>query len=124
MDAQTEKEERPLLYKVALDILPIQATSVPCEQSFSSSKETITPRRNRMEPELMEQLQILKYIYRHDKLNPMAAQYMTETELADEQDDVAPELVDQLIASGRITELTDVISPGFHAAVDRSLTSV
>jgi hypothetical protein len=77
-----------------------------------------------MEPELMEHLQILKYIYRHDKLNPMASQYVTEDELADEQDDVAPELVDELIASGRIAELMDVISPGFHAAVDCALANV
>ena len=51
----------PTIYALALDILPIQATSVPCEHVFSSSKETTTARRNRISGELMEQLQMLKY---------------------------------------------------------------
>ena len=46
---------------MALDYLPIQASSVPCERVFSSSKETCTARRSRITPELMEALQVLKY---------------------------------------------------------------
>ncbi|KIO15652.1 hypothetical protein M407DRAFT_44887, partial [Tulasnella calospora MUT 4182] len=30
----------PYLSSVALDVLPIQASSVPCERMFSSAKET------------------------------------------------------------------------------------
>jgi hypothetical protein len=44
-----------------MDILPIQASSVPCERVFSSSKETITARRNSLSPGLVEALQLLKY---------------------------------------------------------------
>ena len=44
-----------------MDYLPIQASSVPCEQAFSSSAETDTHRRNRISPVLMEALQMLKY---------------------------------------------------------------
>ena len=44
-----------------MDILPIQASSVPCERVFSSSKETITARRNALSPQLVEALQLLKY---------------------------------------------------------------
>jgi hAT family C-terminal dimerisation region len=44
-----------------MDILPIQAFSVPCERVFSSSKETITARRNALSPYLVEALQLLKY---------------------------------------------------------------
>jgi hypothetical protein len=44
-----------------MDILPIQASSVPCERVFSSSKETITARRNALSPRLVEALQLLKY---------------------------------------------------------------
>jgi hypothetical protein len=43
-----------------MDILPVQSSSVPCERVFSSSKETITPRRNQISAELMESLQIWK----------------------------------------------------------------
>ena len=42
------------MYRVALDILPVQASSVACERVFSLSKETITMRRNRLSVELME----------------------------------------------------------------------
>jgi len=44
-----------------MDILPIQASSVPCERVFSSSKETITARRNSLGPCLVEALQFLKF---------------------------------------------------------------
>jgi len=44
-----------------MDIIPIQASSVPCERVFSSSKETITPRQNSLGPKLVEALQLLKF---------------------------------------------------------------
>ena len=44
-----------------MDILPIQASSVSCERVFSSSKETITAKRNSLSPRLVEALQLLKY---------------------------------------------------------------
>ena len=46
---------------MAMDILPIQGSSVPCERIFSSAKETITPRRNRLKPDIVEAVQIIKY---------------------------------------------------------------
>ncbi|KIK55890.1 hypothetical protein GYMLUDRAFT_130342, partial [Collybiopsis luxurians FD-317 M1] len=55
----------PTIFRLALDILPIQGTAVPCERSFSSGAETKTKRRNQMKAELMEALQMLKYGYRH-----------------------------------------------------------
>lgn len=51
----------PTVFAMALDILPIQGSSVPCERVFSSSAETDTARRNRIAPELMEALQMLKF---------------------------------------------------------------
>ncbi|PBK86058.1 hypothetical protein ARMGADRAFT_1128140 [Armillaria gallica] len=45
-----------------MDVLPIQGTSVPCEHVFSSSKETDTACRNHLTPEMMEVLQILKFV--------------------------------------------------------------
>ena len=44
-----------------MDILPIQATSVPCERAFSSGKETMAPHHRRISPDLIEALQLLKY---------------------------------------------------------------
>ena len=52
-----------------MDYLPIQASSVPCEQIFSSSAETDTKKRNCISPLLMEALQMLKFHLKKDRLN-------------------------------------------------------
>jgi hAT family C-terminal dimerisation region len=44
-----------------MDIIPIQASSVPCERVFSSSKETVSARRNALGSNLIEALQLLKF---------------------------------------------------------------
>ncbi|TFK78760.1 hypothetical protein K466DRAFT_473198, partial [Polyporus arcularius HHB13444] len=59
----------PYLYRVALDVLAAQASAVICERVFSSSKETDTLRRSRIDPELMEALQCLKFYYKQSRLN-------------------------------------------------------
>ncbi|KAF9254485.1 hypothetical protein L218DRAFT_846326, partial [Marasmius fiardii PR-910] len=51
----------PQIFLLALDILPIQATSVSCEQVFLSAKHTKTETRNLLMLDLMEALQILKF---------------------------------------------------------------
>lgn len=56
-----------MLFAMAMDVLPIQAFSVPCEHVFLSSKETITPRRNCISAELMESLQLLKFSVKNDR---------------------------------------------------------
>ena len=52
-----------------MDVLPVQASSVPCEHLFSSGKETCTARRNRIQPKLMEALQALKLSAHNNTLN-------------------------------------------------------
>jgi hypothetical protein len=44
-----------------MDLMPVQATSVPSECIFSASKRTTTARRNRLAPKIMEATQILKF---------------------------------------------------------------
>lgn len=61
----------PTLYAIAMDYLPVQATSVPCERIFSSAKDTDTAKRNRINPSLMEALQMLKYSLKKERLNFM-----------------------------------------------------
>jgi hypothetical protein len=50
---------------LAVDVLAIQGSSVPCERVFSSGKETMSARRNRIKYDLMEALQMLKYSINH-----------------------------------------------------------
>ena len=64
---QMNRNEFPTLFKIAMDYLPIQASSVPCERIFSSAKETDTTRRNRIRPVLMEALQTLKFSLKKDR---------------------------------------------------------
>ena len=52
-----------------MDYLPIQASAVPCERVFSSSAETDTKKRNRINLELMEALQVLKFALKKSCLN-------------------------------------------------------
>ena len=59
----------PNLFCLAMDVLPAQASSVPCERLFSSGKETCTARRNRIQPKLMEALQALKFSSRNGSLD-------------------------------------------------------
>jgi hypothetical protein len=79
---QKNQEEWPTLFKLAMDLIPIQATSVPCERVFSSSKETTRARRNRLKPNIVEATQILKFQAKHVK-------ELNFTEGLKEQDEVA-----------------------------------
>ncbi|KAF8867749.1 hypothetical protein BD779DRAFT_1418167, partial [Infundibulicybe gibba] len=45
---------------------------VPCERVFSSSSDTDTKKRNRISPELMEVLQVLKFGLKQERLDFMA----------------------------------------------------
>lgn len=81
-----------VLFAMALDYLPIQASSVPSERVFSSSAETDTKRRNRIHPILMEALQMLKFSLKQQRLNFMEGWAVSVDELeyyADDNEDTA-----------------------------------
>jgi hypothetical protein len=65
---QENRERYPTIFVLAMDILPIQASAVPCERIFSSAKETMALRRNRISGDLMEALQMLKFAVRQGSL--------------------------------------------------------
>ena len=56
----------PTLGRIALDILPIPASSVPCERLFSAAKEIADDRRSRLGPKTFEELQIMKFAWRNN----------------------------------------------------------
>ena len=61
---QTHAKVYPTLAKIALDVLPAQASSVPCERLFSAGKEIAVARRSQLGADLFEQLQMLKFAWR------------------------------------------------------------
>jgi hypothetical protein len=63
---QEHQNQYPRIFRLAMDIIPIQASSVPCERVFSSGKQTMSPRRSRISAQLMEALQILKFSIRKE----------------------------------------------------------
>lgn len=82
---------------MALDYLPIQGSSVPSEYVFSSSAETDTKRRNRIKPELMEALQMLKFALKAQRLDFSLGREISEDSLGIESGGpVAPDAPDAL----------------------------
>lgn len=107
---QTSKRKYPLFYRIALDVLLVQASSVPCERVFSSSKETDTLRtsRSKLSPLMMEILQILKFRFHADRLD-FNNEWVTREEdilIAD----ISPNVTLDMIASRRIDKLLELIA--------------
>jgi hypothetical protein len=57
----------PTLARIALDILPCQASSVPCKCLFSASKQTADLCRSSLSAKHFEELQIMKFAW-HKKI--------------------------------------------------------
>jgi hypothetical protein len=66
-----------------LDVLPIPASSVPCERLFSAAKEIADDRRSRLGSKKFEELQIMKFAWRSNISN-LAAWNSNEVEEIDE----------------------------------------
>lgn len=66
---ELERQRYPTIFRMAMDYLPVQPSSVPCERAFSSSGLTDTKQRNRINPILMEALQILKFSLKKERPN-------------------------------------------------------
>src|ERR1700678_1660945 len=57
---QNNAQLYPTLARIALDILPSQASSVPCEHLFSGTKQVATDRRASLGSVVFEELTIMK----------------------------------------------------------------
>ena len=64
-----------------MDVLPVQASAVPSERVFSSSKETDNMRRSKLSPAMLEILQILKYSIRQERLSFTDSYIANEAEM-------------------------------------------
>ncbi|KAL1745750.1 hypothetical protein HDZ31DRAFT_35739 [Schizophyllum fasciatum] len=117
---QHDQYDHPLVFRITLDVLPVQASAVPCERVFSSSKETDALRRAGLGPEMMEVLQMLKYMFRENRLSFTDGLLAREVELA--KYDIDPTLYDELLTSGRTVELAQLLRASEQAA-ELSLTT-
>lgn len=63
---QANAKNYPTLARIALDVLPSQASAVPCERLFSSAKLTATDRRSRLKADVFKILQIMKATWRDE----------------------------------------------------------
>lgn len=95
----------PTLYAMVMDYLPIQSSAVSCERVFSSSAETDTKRRNRINPLLMESLQMLKYHLKKERLNFMEGWQLKEKELT--EDAPKEDLLCELLGDGNTADAMD-----------------
>lgn len=77
--SQKHADIYPTLARMAIDILPIPASSVSCERLFSRAKLTSTDRRSRLGPDLFEALECLKYNWK-DKVVDYARANAQEVE--------------------------------------------
>jgi hypothetical protein len=73
----------PTLCRVALDFLPCQASSIPCERLFSGGGEITTKRRARLGAERFEELQMMKFTWRNN-IGDLAAWNSAQVEEVDE----------------------------------------
>lgn len=63
---QQKGEFYPTLRRIALDYLPCQASSVPCERLFSAGGEVATKRRAQLGVARFEELQMMKFAWRNN----------------------------------------------------------
>jgi hypothetical protein len=101
------EKKYPFLFEVGLDILPVQASAVPCERIFSSSKETCTVRRSLLSASLLEILQILKQLYREERLDFTSHWIASEEDYSIEHATEAA--IRELMSSGKTDELLDLL---------------
>ncbi|KIL56399.1 hypothetical protein M378DRAFT_188574 [Amanita muscaria Koide BX008] len=76
---QHHQSRYPTLALIALDILPCQASSVPCERLFSASKQVATDRRARLGQQRYEEIQLMKFAWKEDVVD-LAAWNSVEVE--------------------------------------------
>ncbi|KIK29766.1 hypothetical protein PISMIDRAFT_88716 [Pisolithus microcarpus 441] len=101
----------PTIFRIAMDYLPIQASSVPCERVFSSSSETTTKRRNHISPILMEALQMLKFFLKKERLDFSKGWGVLQKDMLvdEDDDDLLAAIVDKNASEDSLAQAVDII---------------
>jgi hypothetical protein len=69
---QSNAHRFPILSRMALDYLPVQGSSVPCERAFSDVGLTDTKRRARLLPDNFGDIQMVKGKYKKERRRQVA----------------------------------------------------
>ncbi|KIO18254.1 hypothetical protein M407DRAFT_84159, partial [Tulasnella calospora MUT 4182] len=82
----------------------------PCERVFSSAKETTTHRRANLSTELMTALQVLKFMFKQDRID-----FTSHLVTKEEDYDIgrfAPGEAERLLKQGKLGELWGLLDAG------------
>jgi len=104
---QTNCTTYPTIFVIAMDYLPIQASSVPCKRVFSSSAEMDTKWRNHISPLMMEALQMLKFQLQKEHLDFMTGWKTLWEEMID--DDPEEDLLQKVLLANFQDNLDSLI---------------
>ena len=77
----------PVWTAIARDFLAIMASSVSSERAFSSAALTITKCRNRLKGDVVEALQVMKCLLKHDLVFRESGPSSTTEDTMDHDDD-------------------------------------
>src|SRR5260370_35102427 len=92
-----------------MSYLLIQRTTVPSKDVFSSSSETTTKHQNCLQPEMMEALQMLKFLKKKERLNWMKRFLVMEVELIAEVQSEALADLTQAINEDQLDLLAQIL---------------
>ena len=106
---QLSESMQPTFFGMSLNFIPIQASAVPSECVFSSSGETDTKKRNRINPVLMEALQMLKFALKQSCLNFTEGWATPQSMLQDEEPDSAKDLLSDLLGLNSEDAIDEII---------------
>jgi hypothetical protein len=95
------------MFSVALDILPVQASAVPCERAFSSSKETCVLRRSLLSTGMLEVIKVLKHLYKGERLDFTSHWIANEEDYSIEKATEAA--IHELVSGAKCEELLDLL---------------
>jgi len=94
---QLNESTLPTFFEIFLDFIPIQASVVPSERVFSSSAETDTKKQNRINPVLMEALQMLKFALKQSRLDFTKGWITPESMLQEQEPELGKDLLGDLL---------------------------
>lgn len=108
-DPQSKEFVYPNLFRVAMDILPMQATSVMSERVFSATSKIVSKERNRLSPKKVEILQILKFHLRRKHISFISDPAWIQSTHDQLMENIVPE-IDGLLEQHQHQQAFDILS--------------